>query len=330
MTATVDLTPRTLRGTDLEHHPLVLGTMTFGSQLDTSDAVRVVRRAHELGVTMYDTANSYGDGASEEILGRAIRPFRDEVQLATKVGNRRPSYGPDAPLLDRASVVRECDESLTRLGVDHIDLYYLHMPDRRTPIEETLAACQELVEAGKIRHLGMSNYAAWQLAEAILVGEMHDWPRVSASQPMYSLLSRRIEEEYVACTGHFGVSNLVYNPLAGGLLTGKHRRDRRPAEGTRFALRRNYYQRYWNDAQFDAIERLAVIAHESGTTLIGLSLRWLLTRHAVGGVVLGVSTPEQLEANLAAAAGPAPDAATEQAIDEVWADLRGSAPAYNR
>jgi aryl-alcohol dehydrogenase-like predicted oxidoreductase len=324
------LDPVRIPGTDLTIGPFVLGTMTFGTQLDEKGAEQAVHRSREAGVTMFDSANSYGGGRSEELLGRIVAPFRDEVQLVTKVGSYRSVDDPDAPRLDRASLLRECDGSLTRLGTDHIDLYYLHMPDPRTPIEESLAACQELVDAGKVRHLGVSNHAAWQLTEAAYLAEHRGWPRVRVSQPMYNLLARRLEEEYTACTEHLGIANLVYNPLAGGLLTGKHRRDAEPEEGTRFARRAAYVDRYWNEAQFDAVDRLGRVADEAGMTLIELSLRWLLGRDAVTGVIVGVSSIDHLDTNLAAADGPPLDASTLEAIDEVWDTLRGPAPAYNR
>lgn len=326
---TIDLSPRNLRGTDLTFGPLVLGTMTFGTQLDERESAEVVAAARELGITMFDCANSYGGGRSEEILGRIVRPFRDEVQVVTKVGGRRSVDG-DGPRLDRASVLNGCDDSLERLGVDHIDLYYLHMPDERTPITETLEACQELVEAGKVRHLGLSNYAAWQIAEAVHLSGANGWPPVRALQPMYNLLARRLEEEYVACTDHLDVSNLVYNPLAGGLLTGKHRFEAGPEEGTRFTRRTNYMERYWQRELFEAVAQLQGIAGTAGMTLIELSLRWLLSRPHVDGVLLGVSSLEHLRSNVAALDGPAPGADTLARIDEVWDGLRGAAPSYHR
>ena len=328
-TTQIDLAPRTIAGTDLTVGRIVLGTMTFGTQLDDAGSERAIHRARELGITMFDSANSYGAGRSEEILGRVVKPFRDEVQVVTKVGSYRSSES-EGPRLDRTSILRNCDASLARLGLEHIDLYYLHMPDPHTPMAESLAACQELVEAGKIRHLAFSNYAAWQMADAIHLAEANGWPRLRAAQPMYNLLSRRLEEEYVACTQHYGIANLVYNPLAGGLLTGKHRADHAPAEGTRFSQRQNYVERYWNQAQFDAVQRLTEVAAAADLTLIELSLRWLLSRDHVHGVILGVSSLAHLESNVSAAEGPAPDADTLAAVDEVWAGLRGAAPAYNR
>jgi aryl-alcohol dehydrogenase-like predicted oxidoreductase len=326
---TLDLSPRPLRRTDLTFGPVVLGTMTFGTQLDERGSAEVVHAARELGVTMFDCANSYGGGRSEEILGRIVRPFRDEVQVVTKVGGRRSVDG-DGPRLDRDSVLRGCDASLERLGVDHIDLYYLHMPDESTPIAETLAACQELVDAGKIRHLGLSNYAAWQITDATHLADANGWPPIRALQPMYNLLARRLEEEYVACTEHLDVSNLVYNPLAGGLLTGKHRYEAGPEEGTRFTRRTNYMERYWQRELFEAVAALDDTARAAGITLIELSLRWLLSRPHVDGVLLGVSSLEHLRSNVAALDGPAPDDDTLARVDEVWAGLRGAAPGYHR
>jgi aryl-alcohol dehydrogenase-like predicted oxidoreductase len=324
-----DLSPRNLRGTDLTFGPVVLGTMTFGTQLDERESAEVIDAARELGITMFDCANSYGGGRSEEILGRIVGPFRDQVQVVTKVGGRRSVDG-DGPRLDRDSVLRGCDDSLERLGVDHIDIYYLHMPDERTPIAETLGACHELIEAGKVRHLGLSNYAAWQITDAVHLSDRNGWPGVHALQPMYNLLARRLEEEYVACTDQLDVSNLVYNPLAGGLLTGKHRFEAGPEEGTRFTRRANYMERYWQPELFAAVTQLDDVARSAGMTLIELSLRWLLSRPHVDGVLLGVSSLEHLRANVAALDGPAPDEDTLARIDEVWAGLRGAAPGYHR
>jgi len=313
---------------------LVLGTMTFGDQLDEPSAATVVHRARELGVTMFDTANRYADGRSEEILGRIVAPFRDEVLLATKVGSGRAAGdgagGTGGPRIDRASIRREIDGSLRRLGVDHVDLYYLHMPDGVTPLEESLGAMQELIVEGKIRAVGISNHAAWQMVDAHHLARQAGGTAPSVGQPMYNLLARRIEDEYLQCSEHLGLANLVYNPLAGGLLTGKHRGVERPAEGTRFASRRTYRERYWSTDLHAAVDRLAAVAEEAGIPSIALALRWLLMREGVTGVILGVSSPTQLEECISAALGPALDAGTLAACDEVWDALRGSAPAYNR
>lgn len=318
-------------GTDLAVPRLVLGTMTFGAQVDRGTAAAMVARCREAGVTMFDTANSYGTGASEQMLGQVVAPFRDEVLIASKVFNRMGD-GPDEQGLRSPAIAKALDATLRRLGTDHLDLYYLHAPDRQAPMEETLGAMAAAVSAGKVRHVGMSNYAAWQLAEARCLTEQHGWPAVSVSQPLYNLLSRRIEDEYAEFSARYAMHNIVYNPLAGGLLSGKHTDPSRPEAGGRFAsdLGPMYRDRYWNAAQFAAVEALGKVASDAGLTLVELALRWLLTRPLVGSILLGASRLEQLEANLAAADGPPPEQDVLTACDDVWASLRGAAPAYNR
>ncbi len=318
-------------GTDLAVPRLVLGTMTFGAQVDRDTAAAMVARCRDAGVTMFDTANSYNAGASEEILGEVVAPFRDEVLLSSKVFNRTGD-GPDDAGLRPAAVRKALDATLRRLGTDHLDLYYLHAPDWRTPIEETLEAMAGAVAAGKVRWVGMSNYAAWQIAEARCLAQAHGWPPVSVSQPLYNLLARRVEDEYASFSARAGLHDIVYNPLAGGLLSGKHRRDAAPAPGTRFAaeLGPMYRDRYWNEAQFAAVEALGRVAAEAGLTLVQLAFRWLLGRPLTGSVLVGASRLEQLEANLAAADGPPLGDDVLRACDDVWMTLRGAAPAYNR
>lgn len=312
---------------------LVLGTMTFGEQLDESEAGAVVDLARERGITMFDTANRYADGRSEEILGRLIAPFRDEVQLATKVGSARVAGAgtrEGRARIDAASIRREIDGSLGRLGVDHVDLYYLHMPDGVTPLEESLGAMHELVVEGKVGAVGISNHAAWQTVEAHHLAARYGFTPPTVGQPMYNLLARRIEEEYLPASRHLGLANLVYNPLAGGLLTGKHRGAVDPVPGTRFASRATYRDRYWSEELHGAVEGLAEVAAEAGITLIALALRWLLVQADVTGMILGVSSVEQLEECTAAAAGPPLEAETLAACDDVWLRIRGRAPGYNR
>ena len=326
-TADMDLAPR--RVGELEIGRLVLGTMTFGDQLDEAGSAAVIHRARELGMTMLDTANGYCDGRSEEIVGRVVAPFRDEVQIATKVGAATAERPAGSPRIDAASIERELEGSLLRLGTDHVDLYYLHMPDHVTPIEESLTAMDRLVRAGKVRHVAMSNHAAWAMAEAVHVARAEGLAAPVAAQPLYNLLARRIEDEYAACTARYGIADLVYNPLAGGLLTGKHRDTAPPDDGTRFT-RDVYRERYWNAAQHAAVARLGEVADAAGISLIALALRWLLMRSEVTGVIVGVSSLAQLDANVAAADGPLLDAATLDACDDVWDTLRGAAPAASR
>lgn len=240
---------RMVPGTGDEVSPLVLGTMTFGSSVDRDAAAQMIGRCRDAGVTMFDTANAYNAGESERILGEVVAPYRSEVLIASKVFNPM-GPGPDDRGLGRTAIAKALDASLSRLGTDYLDVYYLHSPDRDTPVEESLEAMNDAVSAGKVRQVGVSNYAAWQIAEIRCLLERSGQPAVHVSQPVYNLLSRRIEDEYAACSDRYGLFNIVYNPLAGGLLTGKHTDRRRPAPDTRFTgeLGEMYRDRYWNDA----------------------------------------------------------------------------------
>lgn len=319
----------TLADTGLQVSRIVFGTMTFGAQVDERTASEMVATCREAGITMFDTSNNYAGGASEEILGRIVRPFRDEVVISTKAGSHVDQADPALAGLTRKALHHAVDGSLRRLGLDHIDVFYLHRPDWNTPIEETLEALGELVAAGKIRHVGQSNFAAWQIAQMIYLARANGWPEVRISQPMYNLLGRRIETEYAACSRALGLTNITYNPLAGGLLTGKHRPDADPQPGTRFS-KPMYRDRYWNEVQFQAIERLREVAESAGLTLIELSYRWVLGRELTHGMLLGASSLEQLRSNLAALDGPPLEAEVLKACDDVWATLGGAAPHYNR
>jgi aryl-alcohol dehydrogenase-like predicted oxidoreductase len=307
---------------------LVLGTMNIGDTVDADTAARMLDAAAEAGITMLDTANGYAGSRCEEILG-TLRPERFGV--ATKVGIPHPDAGGAPPL--SAKAIQACIQgSLSRLGMHRVDIYYLHQPDRATPFEETLSAIAELVAAGTVGSLGVSNFAAWQIAELRRVAAETGAPTPVFSQPIYNLLARRVEEEYVEFSAHAGLFDIVYNPLGGGLLTGRHRFGDVPTDG-RFGsskLATMYRDRYWNAELFDAVGRLAAIADQAGLPLPELALRWLLTRETVGAVLVGASSVEQLQRNIAAAERGALDADVLARCDEVWADLRGPVPAYNR
>jgi aryl-alcohol dehydrogenase-like predicted oxidoreductase len=318
----------TLTGTDMTSSRLALGTMTFGSQVDEKEAAAMLDRAVEHGTTHIDTADVYNEGAAEEIVGRWLRGRRDDVLVATKVGMRMQNAATPGGLTAKA-VQRAMDASLRRLGTDHVDLYYLHTPDWSVPIEETMDAMTALVSAGKVRHVGVSNYAAWQIAQ--MRGQAHrcGWPPVHVSQVMYNLVTRHLEDEYAAFAREYAMANVIYNPLAGGLLTGKHERAMEPAEGTRFSGER-YRRRYWHDQQFKAVGELAEIAAQAGMSLVELAYRWLLGQDLVGVVIVGASSLRQLEQNFAAAEGPELDDETRHRCDAVWEQLRGPIPRYNR
>ncbi|MEU6780135.1 aldo/keto reductase [Nonomuraea angiospora] len=301
----------------------VLGTMTFGDTVDAGTAGRMLDHALDAGVTGVDTANGYAGGAAEEILGELLGGRRDRVVLATKAGIPHPDAGEHAPL-SPAGLRAALEGSLRRLRTDHVDLFYLHQPDRATPLEDTLATVAELKDEGKIGSLGVSNYAAWQIAGID--------PSPVVAQQLYNLLARRIEDEYAEFAVTRGLRTMVYNPLGGGLLTGRHRFDRAP-DGGRFGdsrLAEMYRKRYWDADLFKAVEALDAIALEAGLPLADLSLRWLAGKPVVNAVLLGASSLDHLRANLAALAdGPLP-ADVAAACDAVGDALRGPMPAYNR
>jgi len=313
---------RLVPGTGLRVSRLILGTMTFGDQVDEREAETMVDVALAAGITMFDTAGVYTDGKSEEILGAILKRRQSDALVATKV---HPNPGG----LGRAAIFSAIETSLRRLQREYVDVYYLHSPDRGTPIEESLEAMAELVRAGKVRHVGVSNYAAWQICDVRYRSAARGWPRVTFAQQMYNLAARRLDEEYAAYSESDPLFDVVYNPLAGGLLTAKHRLSSTPTAGSRFS-QEQYRRRYWNEQQFEAVERLDEAARTEGLSLIELALRWLWTRPVVDAVLIGASSREQLRANLAAAEGPALSDQLLKLCDEVWQGLRGVAPAYNR
>jgi len=319
---------RALSGTDLVSSRLVLGAMTFGSQVDQETATAMVNLSLDAGINHFDTANAYNAGESERMLGRALGSRRSEVIVATKVFGTM-GEGPDDKGLSAAAIIKQIDASLTRLGTDYVDLYYLHSPDYAVPVEESLGAMSDLVRQGKVRHVAASNYAAWQLCQMSALSAEHDWPSVRVSQVMYNLISRGLDDEYVAFAKTYGLSSIVYNPLAGGLLTGKHRPDSVPVEGSRFN-NPAYRDRYWTARQFSAVDQLRTVAEDAGISLIELSLRWLLARPPVEAVLVGASGLGQLETNIAAATGPALHTDVMDACDAIWHELRGPLPHYNR
>ncbi len=204
-----------LKHTGLTVSRICFGTMTFGGQTSEPDARKMIDLCRDRGVNFLDTANAYNLGTSEEILGRILQGHRQDWILATKVRNKM-GEGPDMAGLSRAAIFRAIDDSLRRLRTDYVDLYYLHLPDYAAPIEESLDAMNELVKAGKVRYVATSNYSAWQMVEMFWISERKGYPPPLLSQPMYNLIARGIEQEYLPMCRRYDVSNIVYNPLAGG------------------------------------------------------------------------------------------------------------------
>ncbi len=319
---------RTLGKTDLKVSRLSLGAMTFGGQVDEDEAIRMVDRCLEHGLNFYDTANVYNQGKSEVILGKALRGRRHKVVLSTKVRGKMGDEPEDVGLR-RPAIRRAIEDSLRRLGTDYVDLYYLHHPDWDTRIEETLSTMEDLVREGKIRYPAVSNYAAWQVVQMLWHCENHGCVPPTVTQPMYNLLARGIEQEYLAFCKEYGLAVVAYNPLAGGLLTGKHSSGNPPAAGTRFDGNQVYQDRYWHETYFDAQREVAIIAESAGLTTTQLAFRWLLTQPAVDCVLLGASSMSQLDENLKACEGPVLEPSVIAQCDAVWEKLRGSTPKYN-
>ncbi|MPY59588.1 aldo/keto reductase [Streptomyces spongiae] len=305
--------------------------MTFGDTVDRAGAAAMLDAALDAGITGVDTANGYAGGESERLLGELLPGRRDRIVLATKAGIPHPDQGDHAPL-SPAGLRAALEGSLKRLGTDHVDLFYLHQPDRRTPIADTLATVAEFAAEGKIRALGVSNHAAWQIALMLRTADEVGAPRPVVAQQLHNLLARRIEEEYVEYAAVTGLATMVYNPLGGGMLTGRHQYGSTPESG-RFGdsrLAAMYRERYWDESLFAAVAELTEVADGAGIPLTELALRWLLDRPSTDALLLGGSRTEHLLANIAAAqAGPLPADVTT-ACDEVGARLRGPMPAYNR
>ena len=322
---------KNLGRTGLKVSEICLGTMTFGNQADEETAFAIMDAADRAGVTFFDTADVYPlggapgtQGQTEAIVGRWVRArgARERIVLATKC---RGAMGPGAndEGLSRKHVIRACEDSLRRLQTDYIDLYQTHSPDPSTPVEETLRAMDDLVHAGKVRYLGCSNYPAWQLADALWTSKTCGLARFDCAQPRYNLLFRMIEDEVLPLCIHHGVGVIAYNPLAGGMLTGKHLVSREPQPGTRFALPRRgemYRRRYWNDAVFDAVAALAGFLEPRGKSLTHVALAWVLAQPGITSAILGASRPEQLDDSLRGV-GLELDEAEREACDGAWFSL---------
>ena len=319
---------RTLHHTDLTVSRFCFGTMTLGKPLDQAGTDEVIDRCLDAGINFFDTANMYNAGVAETLLGNALKGRRDKVVLASKVFYK-VGDAPDQQGLSRKAILRAIEESLERLQTDYLDVYYMHAPDHTVPVEESLETMDSLVRQGKVRYLASSNYAGWEVVEMLWLAKEHGWHAPYVSQPMYNLLARGIEQEYLPMCRQLGISTVVYNPLAGGLLTGKHNQEVFTA-GTRFDNNRLYQDRYWHTQDFHAVERLRAIACLAGRSLISLSLNWLQHHAAVDVIILGASSLAQLNDDLVAAAEGALPEEIVKACEQVWQDLRGPLPVYNR
>lgn len=278
-----------------DERPLVvLGTMNFGKRTPEAEAKRIIERAFERGVRVFDTANAYVAGESERILGRALAGRRDQVRVATKVGFGRNVGKPEG--LSGGRIRAAIDESLERLKMDHVDLYYLHVPDYATPIEESLSALAELVAAKKVLAIGISNYASWQILEIFDASDKAGSPRPIVAQQLYNLLIRQLDIEYMRFAKKYRLHTTVYNPLAGGLLTGRYTSaPSAPPSGSRFDKNQLYLGRYWTPRLMALAEEYGQVAKEEGMTPVQLAYAWLASAPGVDSIIVGPGTVEHLD-----------------------------------
>jgi 1-deoxyxylulose-5-phosphate synthase len=314
---------------------LCLGTMTFGLQSDEATAIAVLDRAADGGIDFLDSSDAYplgGDlstrGVTEEILGRWLRGRRDQFIVATKC------FVPTGPAPfdagnSRKHIMSAVEASLRRLQTDYIDLYQLHGYDPLTPIDETLSALDDLVHQGKVRYTGCSNFLTYQLVRAVGRSETLGLTRFDSVQPRYNLLFRQIEREMLPYCGEDGVGVIPYNPIAGGLLSGKHVGSAPPPDGSRFTLGSAgamYQERYWHEREFGTVEQLRSLAGEAGLDLVTMSVAWVLANPVITAPIIGASNPGQLDASLAAV-DVTLDGDLKARLDDLTHDYRmGDAP----
>ncbi|KXG42603.1 aldo/keto reductase [Tepidibacillus decaturensis] len=279
---------------------LALGTMVYGDWgIGENESIELIHKAMDAGINFIDTADIYGGGTSEEIVGKAIRHKRDEVILATKF-KIRTDEGPNGQGASRFRIMKQVELSLKRLGTDYIDLYQIHRPDPTTPIDETLRALDDLVRQGKVRYIGCSNFDAWRIVESLWVSDKMNLERFVSNQPSYSLLDRYIEQEILNVSEKYGLATLCYSPLAGGWLTGKYAKGNHLPEDSRGAKHQWNLKSKENKEKLEKVEKLSFIANKENISLTQLAIAWLLHQGPSVIPIIGAKTSEQLRENISA------------------------------
>jgi len=307
--------------------PLAVGTMNFGKRMSEKDSIRLVHHAIDRGATLFDTANAYVDGESERILGKALKDRRDRAVVATKVGFGRVISKPEG--LSRARIKAALDESLQRLGMDQVDVYYLHVPDHATPIEETLDGLEEALAAGKTRHWAVSNFASWQVLEMLHIADKRGMPRPIMSQLLYNLLIRQLDIEWFRFAKTYEMHTTLYNPLAGGLLSGKHTAVAEPPKGSRFEKNALYQRRYWTNRFFELVSTYKTLAESLGMSLVEFSYAFMASTPGVDSILLGPGSREHLDAGIDACEKRLSDEVMKQ-IDQIHKEFLGTDASYAR
>ncbi len=288
--------------TGVKVSPLTLGCMMFGRRTELEDSVRIIDRAIDAGINILDTANAYTRGKSEEFTGEALKRNgkRDKIFLCTKVHMAMDDADPNQQGNSRRHIVAQCEASLRRLQVDHVDLYQIHRPAPDTAIDETLRALDDLVRAGKVRYVGTTTFAAWQVVEALWASKELGLSRFVSEQPPYNLLDRRIERELIPVAQTFGLAVIPWSPIAGGILSGKYKRDEPVPPDSRYAKPNPVQTRRFTKEAFDVVEPLGELAAEKGVPLSQLALAWTVQQPGITSPIIGPRTLEQLEDALAA------------------------------
>lgn len=290
---------RTLGRTGAHVSPLCLGCMNFGGSTAEDESIRIMHAALDRGTFFFDTADVYSRGSSETVVGKALQGRRDDVFLATKVHGRMGDR-PNDQGNSRLHIIKGCEDSLRRLNTDHIDLYQIHRPQSQVPIDETLRALDDLITAGKVRYIGTSTFAAYQVVESLWMSEKWGLNRFVCEQPPYNLLDRRIERELLPVCQSYGVGVIPWSPLAGGMLTGKYKRNQQGPEGSRYESGKFRSGEEVPSAAWDVIEGVEKLAEEKGVTMDALALAWVLHQPGVTSPIIGPRTFEQFEDNLKA------------------------------
>ncbi len=310
---------RRLGGSGVKVSEISLGSwLTYGGSVAEEQATACVHRAYELGINFFDTANVYMRGAAEEIVGRALRGFdRDSYFLATKVYFPMGD-GPNDRGLSRKHITEQCHASLKRLGVDYVDLYQCHRYDENTPLEETLRTLDDLVRQGKVLYVGVSEWSAGQISKALKIAKEMNLDRIVSNQPRYNMIQRQIEAEVVPVSKREGVGQVVFSPLAQGILTGKYRPGEAPEQGTRAADpgSSRFMRQLMNEPVLSAVEGLRFVAQEADLSMSQLALAWVLRQENVSSAIIGASRPEQVEDNATASGVRLPSDALSE-IDRI-------------
>jgi len=290
---------RRMGRTGLKVSEICLGTMTFGHGTDEAESKRIVDLAFDAGVNFFDTADSYGNGDSEVLLGKALKGRRRDAIVATKFFNPM-GPGPNDSGMSRARIFQAIDDSLRRLQMEYVDIYYIHHVDVQTPLEEMLRALDDLVRMGKVRYIACSNYEAWRLMEALWISDSHDWARFACYQPQYSLVVRDIEQEVIPVCQLKGLGVVVWSPLAGGFLSGKYKPGQRRVAGARSDEGWAYPQRYFAANADDSLAALLDVAAELERSPAQVALRWVLDQPAITSAIIGARTLAQARDNFLA------------------------------